>query len=62
MHDEWIKRQPDGRTAFYTSDIAPEIGGVIAVRLGDAAITQNVYAPMTRQEVEALFAPTLSKP
>ena len=59
--DEWIKNLADGRTAVYTSNIETSTGGVISARVGDAAITQHVYEPMTRQEVEAFFAPTLSK-
>jgi len=59
MLDEWTKKQLDGRTVFYTSDIAPEAGGIIRAHLGDVAITQKVYLSMTHQEVEDLLAPTL---
>ena len=61
MIDEWTKNLPNGRTVAYSSDIAPETGGVITARVGDIALTQNVFAPMTREEVEALFAPTLAQ-
>lgn len=57
--DEWTKNLGDGRTVVYTSNIEAGTGGVISVRVGDIALTQHVYAPTTRQEVEALFAPTL---
>jgi hypothetical protein len=59
MQDEWTKKLADGRTVVYTSNIEAGTGGVITARVGDIALTQHVYAPMTRQEVEALFAPTL---
>jgi hypothetical protein len=59
MPDEWTKKLPDGRTVVYTSNIEAGTGGVITARVVDIAHTQHVYAPMTRQEVEALFAPTL---
>jgi len=59
MIDEWTKNLPNGRTVTYSSDIVPETGGVITARVGDIALTQNVFAPMTHEDVEALFAPTL---
>jgi hypothetical protein len=59
MEDEWTKKLPGGRTVAYTSNIEDGTGGVISAHVGDIALTQHVYAPMTRQEVEALFAPTV---
>ena len=60
--DEWANMLADGRVAVYTSNIAPGTGGVLTARVGDITLTQHVSAPMTRQEVEAFFAPTLAKP
>jgi hypothetical protein len=60
--DEWAKMLADRRVATYTSNVAPGTGGVVTARVGDITLTQHVSAPMTRQEVEALFAPTLAKP
>jgi hypothetical protein len=59
--DEWTKKLADGRTVAYTSNIVAGADGVVTAREGDIALTQHVHAPMTRQEVEALFAPTLAK-
>ena len=53
--DEWTKELPDGRTVVYTSEIAPETGGVITASVGDIKQTGIALAPMTRQEVEAAF-------
>ncbi len=60
--DEWANMLADKRVAVYTSNIAPGRGGVVTARVGDLTVTQHVSAPMTRQEVEAFFTPTLAKP
>ena len=60
--DEWANMLADGRVAIYVSNFAPGAGGVVTARVGDITLTQRVSAPMTRQEVEAFFAPTLAKP
>jgi hypothetical protein len=60
--DEWSDTLADTRTVVYTSNIEVGTGGVITAHVGDITLTQAVYAPMTRQEVEAHFAPTLAKP
>ena len=62
MTDEWTENLPDGRPVVYTSNAVTGTGGVITARVGDITLTQHISAPMTRQEVEALFAPTLAKP
>lgn len=61
MPDEWSKNLADGRAVFYTSNIVAGTGGAITARVGDITLTQAVSAPMTRQEIEDLFAPTLAK-
>ena len=39
MIDEWTKNLPNGRTVAYSTNIAPETGGVITARVGDIALT-----------------------
>ena len=57
MVDAWTGQLPGGDNSYYTSNFAPENGGVITGRKDSSNIvhTKAVHAHMNRQQVEAEF-------
>jgi hypothetical protein len=61
--DQWQSKLPDGRTVTYTSNIgAVGVGGPIAAQLANEILKYTNFAggPMTRREIEAVFADVLA--
>jgi hypothetical protein len=63
--DEWTKKLTDDRMVVYTSNLGSPLsgvgGGVITAQVGDIKHTEIATHPMTRQEIEAIFAGILAK-
>lgn len=63
MQDSWSKKQADGRTVTYTSHGEAGAGFVHTVAVEGRSVTETTSSlgPLTREQVEALFADFVGK-